>query len=270
MCSCNRGNSNTPGRIRTCCSSVSASRYTAGSPLRPARGRGTGGSRPAGRSRDSDRGAACVRNEPNVTYEMMFWGLSPRVRRNRGLRRGGETPSRVYPRVGGGTSWKKPRARWSQGLSPRGRGEPSGRKSAPFRTWVYPRVGGGTPSTVQVNRMASGLSSRGRGNRRERQVGPTAHGSIPVCTGEPARTPSRRTQSEVYPRVYGGTDHKHPLPTGATGLSPCVRGTDTTCRFMLCTLGLSPRGRGNPFDGAGEPHGLRSIPAWVGEPCTRS
>ena len=56
------------------------------------------------------------------------------------------------------------------------------------------------------------------------------------------------TQRRVYPRVGGGTALL--LHYGCNG------------------IGLSPRGRGNQSNGPSQYLGIRSIPAWAGEPIT--
>ena len=93
-------------------------------------------------------------------------------------------PTRVYPRVGGGTPSSSTRPGRTLGLSPRGRGNrppfppfQGGQRSIPAwagEPWisrpsrrtatVYPRVGGGTePTNLRLNPVG-GLSPRGRGN----------------------------------------------------------------------------------------------------------
>ena len=73
--------------------------------------------------------------------------------------------------------------------------------------------------------------------------------SIPACAGEPVPGPAARHSAGVYPRVCGGTLHRH--------------------RRRRIRLGLSPRVRGNPeLDGwSGDTDG--SIPACAGEPACR-
>ena len=152
-------------------------------------------------------------------------GLSPRVRGNRrdatpvaelagsipacagepARAAGAARPSRVYPRVCGGTGWGWPSGPFGAGLSPRVRGnhEPrcragAGRGSIPAcagepttmlenarQPPVYPRVCGGTPSWPLSGDGWSGLSPRVRGNRRERHWHGICQRSIPACAGEP-------------------------------------------------------------------------------------
>ena len=56
-----------------------------------------------------------------------------------------------------------------------------------------------------------GLSPRVRGNRARRAFIPKRHRSIPACAGEPANAGGRAADSEVYPRVCGGTGNANPL-----------------------------------------------------------
>ncbi len=70
--------------------------------------------------------------------------------------------------------------------------------------------------------------------------------SIPAWAGEPLQCTDEVYKFGVYPRVGGGTRGGGPW------------------RYPI--TGLSPRGRGNPFEESQNPDSLRSIPAWAGEP----
>ena len=105
---------------------------------------------------------------------------------------------------------------------------------------------GGTCSLCCCRSSLRGLSPRVRGNRALKGSLGGPLGSIPACAGGPRWPAPRRRLWTVYPRVCGGTE--------------------------MATLdgqieqGLSPRVRGNRFQGgqAGDDH--RSIPACAGEP----
>ena len=92
---------------------------------------------------------------------------------------------------------------------------------------VYPRVGGGTVARSNRRILGGGLSPRGRGNP-DRTPYHNAHpGSIPAWAGEPNPLPGTASQVGVYPRVGGGTA--------------------SLALIAWDAIGLSPRGRGNPF-----------------------
>ena len=150
-------------------------------------------------------------------------GLSPRVRGNRcrsgcGAATDGSIPAcageptkrlnngrtrRVYPRVCGGTRFRR-RRRWRRrGLSPRVRG---------------------TEVREMASRSIFGLSPRVRGNPFLAAKVPPEIGSIPACAGEPRRRRGPDYRRRVYPRVCGGTGHFPPPTSRAKGLSPRVRG----------------------------------------------
>ena len=97
---------------------------------------------------------------------------------------------------------------------------------------------------------SAGLSPRVRGNRGMRRLRLRLRGSIPACAGEPAlRAPNSRSVG-VYPRVCGGTRHRH--------IKRCIH------------TGLSPRVRGNHKSILPQYRYSRSIPACAGEPlCGR-
>ena len=191
-------------------------------------------------------------------------GLSPRVRGNPTLKRGGDimdgsipacagepTPScvcsgaaTVYPRVCGGTGAALRESYRHLGLSPRVRGNPAatldrladlgsipacagepGRRTVRATlAAVYPRVCGGTADCTSPVVPSSGLSPRVRGNRCVRAPTLSHGGSIPACAGEPVITDVEHLRPRVYPRVCGGTVWLRSLTYTPSGLSPRVRG----------------------------------------------
>ena len=111
-------------------------------------------------------------------------------------------------------------------------------------------MGGGTASARFAAGAPAGLSPRGRGNRGGPPGAGPRNRSIPAWAGEPGPRAGSAACPAVYPRVGGGT------------VQP-----NLACP---CSLGLSPRGRGNPHHLAGQTVPMRSIPAWAGEPCRMS
>ena len=98
--------------------------------------------------------------------------------------------------------------------------------------------------------IVDGLSPRGRGNPGVVAAFIACVGSIPAWAGEPGRDDIRLSISPVYPRVGGGTSvASHPRSS---------------------SIGLSPRGRGNPATVKLPVAGCGSIPAWAGEPALPS
>ena len=213
-------------------------------------------------------------------------GLSPRVRGNRrqGYGRLGRLRSipacageplstslcfgfcKVYPRVCGGTWYRRREISTEQGLSPRVRGnlnlpgqlpapcgsipacagEPLRGRGRATRMTVYPRVCGGTATMKKSLRSLKGLSPRVRGNPESSTGISSVKRSIPACAGEPPACSPVSAGLRVYPRVCGGT----------------VAGACLAHK----SIGLSPRVRGNPdvLPAARRYHG--SIPACAGEP----
>ena len=187
-------------------------------------------------------------------------GLSPRVRGEPDVRRGGSTwrpPSGLSPRVRGShlvsSVRRAPRLR---GLSPRVRGSPVAtltpasrrhvglsprvRGSQPCRfprwcvaKWVYPRVCGGAHGEYRSTSLhrSPGLSPRVRGSPSSRLCddGWPMTGLSPRVRGSPVRGPGYgpRPAIWVYPRVCGGARNTgRPGPSvEPTGLSPRVRGS---------------------------------------------
>ena len=137
-----------------------------------------------------------------------FWGLSPRVRGSPHRRRraddaarsipacAGEPhgstatgrPTRVYPRVCGGTVIVHCIGIPNNGLSPRVRGNRASAQGCPLLPGSIPACAGEPGSGRYHSSQCPGLSPRVRGNRYRQCAGPTAPWSIPACAGEPCET----------------------------------------------------------------------------------
>ena len=172
--------------------------------------------------------------------------------------------------MGGATGEEEVANKTYIGLSPRGRGnhrpnraggslersipawagQPPSSRSASTTWKVYPRVGGATGYGLPWRLATRGLSPRGRGNPRDAQLQIAAGGSIPAWAGQPYSVVRTLTRCSVYPRVGGAT--------------AAVRSS------KALVAGLSPRGRGNPRQRPPRWESDRSIPAWAGQPSTRS
>ena len=96
---------------------------------------------------------------------------------------------------------------------------------------------------------AMGLSPRVRGNPAFFMLARYHSRSIPACAGEPSSVNNLAAETEVYPRVCGGTALCEPT--------------------AACRAGLSPRVRGNRELPPGDAVVARSIPACAGEPMGR-
>ena len=203
---------------------------------RASRGRGATGLSPRGRG-NRDPTGKMTRNPRSIPA----WAGEPY------LYRCAQAPSKVYPRVGGGTIDSTDLLSAFTGLSPRGRGNPP----AWATDQAIPRsipAWAGEPRTARLSPVTfRGLSPRGRGNQVPDGEADSIARSIPAWAGEPTESDPDQWVDEVYPRVGGGT----------------VRLVSVRTSFM----GLSPRGRGNQGQGAPGLQRLRSIPAWAGEPA---
>ena len=89
-----------------------------------------------------------------------------------------------------------------------------------------------------------------RGNQEVLDQREVAYGSIPAYAGEPGLPFGLGGSRGVYPRVCGGTLRRWPEE--------------------FAKLGLSPRMRGNPLPGDDTMETERSIPAYAGEPRSRT
>ena len=155
------------------------------------------------------------------------WGLSPRVRGSRD--RGGpvESPGGSIPACAG-----KPE---------------TGLPGAPSRR-VYPRVCGEADVVLGSPLGVPGLSPRVRGSLDRPTKYSILRRSIPACAGKPASSAARIASGRVYPRVCGEAFGWQMTVSGATGLSPRVRGSHSDHRLLRAYS--------------------RSIPACAGKPVT--
>ena len=208
------------------------------------------------------------------------WGLSPRLRGNAPVRRGGsprygsipalagERPGSrkirprhwVYPRACGGTSRIAENPPAPLGLSPRLRGNGltnpqaavargsipalAGERAAANEIWakagVYPRACGGTFGLAAQQRAVLGLSPRLRGNVPASVERPCPSGSIPALARERMRRQHSAVVSAVYPRACGGTGISCEYYHAGRGLSPRLRGNGSRCSGISCWPGSIP------------------------------
>ena len=236
-------------------------------------------------------------------------GLSPRVRGNpsgtgSGVRSQGSIPAcagepphrprperqrQVYPRVCGGTAADGKRSGNGRGLSPRVRGnhsvisssakilrsipacagEPPPTTPAASTKPVYPRVCGGTVRRRQAWTSMSGLSPRVRGNPHGSSPSSGRRGSIPACAGEPPALIGGGGDSQVYPRVCGGTYRGCPMRRLGIGLSPRVRGNRQGVNGGVQDGGSIPACAGEPPEGDVAVPAAGVYPRVCGGTCAR-
>ena len=170
-------------------------------------------------------------------------------------------PCEVYPRVGGATCCNRALPDEGQlGSIPAWAGQPPGFSIVRLHISVYPRVGGATHAPRQVpatkyrvyprvggaTGVPAGLNSPVGGDRH-------SHGKVYPRVGGATRTTfllsSPVPAIAVYPRVGGATQAATLLRSERQlTVYPRVGGaTLPGSRFRNSDYGLSPRGRGNPF-----------------------
>ena len=123
---------------------------------------------------------------------------------------------------------------------------------------VYPRVCGGTTIYVAGQLSGSGLSPRVRGNLEADIAAGAALGSIPACAGEPPSRSSWPGRCGVYPRVCGGTWPRTPRRKTDTGLSPRVRGNQGLGEPVVGDVRSIPACAGEP-EGASSSSGSSAV-----------
>ena len=189
-------------------------------------------------------------------------------------------PTRVYPRVCGGTSNPFP----NPGLSPRVRGnplpprvralssrsipacagEPASTAFHSIQGRVYPRVCGGTNAGVSGPGSCHGLSPRVRGNPSPAIRTRSCAWSIPACAGEPPLPAAAGSTNGVYPRVCGGTQAAKRGEWARCGLSPRVRGNRAGEEKPRPDEGSIPACAGEPGDRRPQASGERVYPRVCG------
>ena len=120
----------------------------------------------------------------SVTVTVVFPGLSPRTRGNRGVFR---------------------RGLHGQGPIPANAGEPGPMDAGGEGGRAYPRERGGTGGSPESACRQMGLSPRTRGNRDLCEIITAWRGPIPANAGEPTRCAPLAAASGAYPRERGGT-----------------------------------------------------------------
>ena len=110
-------------------------------------------------------------------------------------------------------------------------------------------MGGGNALAFHIIIAQGGLSPRGRGKPKGSYLHSDIDRSIPAWAGETGVITTTIRKSAVYPRVGGGN-----LMPPANARNPA---------------GLSPRGRGKPYNDVPDPPTIGSIPAWAGETVIR-
>ena len=105
---------------------------------------------------------------------------------------------------------------------------------------VYPRVCGGNFSETGGADPFRGLSPRVRGKLRSCSFRRAIGGSIPACAGETAWPRPLRGWRGVYPRVCGGNPWFQHIADRLRGLSPRVRGKQSTAALEHISPGSIP------------------------------
>ena len=159
-----------------------------------------------------------------------------------------ESPMGLSPHVRGNRRHSTARITFARSI-PACTGKPYPARTETAATRVYPRMYGETADGTDVANPGCGLSPHVRGNPTRLRMPLSTLGSIPACTGKPARALAYRGLDEVYPRMYGETAGSLHVTSASGGLSPHVRGN----RILRCSLFSC----------------IRSIPACTGKPRKR-
>ena len=215
----------------------------------------------------------------------MCWGLSPRSRGKRRIRRrpdpsrgpipavAGETqcrthhhhPRRAYPRGRGGNSGVESTSACTSGLSPRSRGKLEVTGALAIQLGPIPAVAGET-STRSMSRRSNRAYPRGRGGNRARCRPPLdGRGLSPRSRGKRIDLARVRLQKRPIPAVAGETSCRFSFwaigrayPRGRGGNCPAMN-------FAVSPKGLSPRSRGKRAERRAAVRSRGPIPAVAGE-----
>ena len=113
----------------------------------------------------------------------------------------------------------------------------------------YPRAYGGTIYDASLNKVAYGLSPRVRGNPLRVAMRALCRRTIPARTGEPTCYSVKSIVSQDYPRAYGGTCTIIFAFPASEGLSPRVRGNQSSYPIRDLQSRTIPARTGEPSHG---------------------
>ena len=153
---------------------------------------------------------------------------------------------RDYPRVCGGTFFRRLSRDLFAGLSPRVRGNLSMHGPVHVARRTIPACAGEPCPPATSASLTQGLSPRVRGNPLPRDHVYCVVGTIPACAGEPPAASARRHRGQDYPRVCGGTVVRPRSRSPPRGLSPRVRGNLRPDRPRRRLRGTIPACAGEP------------------------
>ena len=112
---------------------------------------------------------------------------------------------------------------------------------------AYPRECGGTLFPLDEAIRVAGLSPRVRGNPADKPQDIYKRGPIPASAGEPTMLALPFRVCRAYPRECGGTVPGSKAPVTGRGLSPRVRGNQTTRISNWPIPGPIPASAGEPL-----------------------
>ena len=135
------------------------------------------------------------------------------------------------------------------GSIPAHAGEPNPSVKVSLYLTVYPRACGGTRRRAKHRQRGQGLSPRMRGNRCIAMRRSNRQGSIPAHAGEPGSPSSSFKRLGVYPRACGGTSRRGLRAGSIRGLSPRMRGNRWQGEIARATHGSIPAHAGEPQEG---------------------
>ena len=167
----------------------------------------------------------------------------------------------------GGTSNLCPRRGLHAGASPYTRGEPRLKKRRRKAWRGHPRIRGGTMPGLRGVLPTKGPSPYTRGNRysRFRFGGPSPH-----TAGDSLPQVSRSLRSPEHPHMRGGTNLARAGRAHQNRSIPAKRGNPRYCEGLLCKPGTIPVYTGEPKTVGYWRPGMRSIPAYAGEPFDKA
>ena len=171
----------------------------------------------------------------------------------------------VYPRVCGGTRYRRRERHLRSRLSPRVRGNLQGTVVSLPRLRSIPACAGEPQEIIQSESERAALSPRVRGNLTPSSKPGVGQGSIPACAGEPDAAKAQRRFRKLYPRVCGGTPVTRSCVGARKALSRVCGGTLLRC-VVATGDGSIPACAGEPAACGNRRRAGRVYPACAGEP----
>jgi len=186
-------------------------------------------------------------NLPTCTVQTAAPGSIPACAGEPTRMRCAKPPTRVYPRLRGGTKRHVQRVNALEGLSPLARGNRARELGHKRARGSIPACAG-EPAPIPPSKPPTGVYPRLRGGTSVHYHDPaSAEGLSPLARGNQPGSGCCDARWRVYPRLRGGTTLIEGAVIGEWGLSPLARGNRPRWTSAAGSAGSIPACAGEPY-----------------------